>query len=99
MTARIDTDAEKTEYSLVKTITISFFKAHISEELKKVRNGAHLVISDRDNPIAEVVPYSANAKMSANIQPPVREPFLIPESSLRIAHDPLEDLMEDRLSR
>jgi len=43
------------------TITISFFKAHISEQLRKVRKGARIIISDRDTPIAEVVPYRFRA--------------------------------------
>jgi antitoxin (DNA-binding transcriptional repressor) of toxin-antitoxin stability system len=62
-----------TEIGLVKTMTISYFKAHISEELRKVRKGARIVISDRDNPIAEVVPYRIEPAALA-----VRQPRIAP---------------------
>lgn len=83
----------------MKTITISFFKAHISEQLRKVRKGARIVISDRDTPIAEVVPYRAGAEPKVTIREPRRAPFSIPPSSIKIDHDPLEYLMEERVSR
>ncbi len=41
----------------MKTMTISYFKAHISEQLRRVRKGARIVISDRDTPVAEVVEF------------------------------------------
>lgn len=82
----------------VKTITISYFKAHISEELKKVRKGARLLISDRDTPIAEVVPYRAVAE-PVTIRAPRVTPFQVPRSRIRIEHDPLEYLSEDRGAR
>ena len=88
-----------TYYSLVKTLTISFFKAHISEELKKVRQGARVVICDRDIPIAEVVPYKADTEVTIVIHQPRRAPFEISASPIRIDHDPLEYLTEDRALR
>jgi prevent-host-death family protein len=80
----------------MKTITISFFKAHISEQLKKVRKGARIVISDRDTPIAEVVPYRIGPAPKVTVREPRLAPFSIPKSTIKIAHDPLEYLMEDR---
>ena len=80
----------------MKTITISFFKAHISELLKKVRKGARIVISDRDTPIAEVLPYRSGPAPKVTIREPRLAPLAIPKSSIRINHDPLEYLMEDR---
>ena len=38
------------------TSTISEFKAHLSEKLRSVRAGVHIIIMDRDHPIAEVRP-------------------------------------------
>ena len=38
------------------TSTISDFKAHLSEKLRSVRAGAHIIILDRDHPVAEVRP-------------------------------------------
>jgi prevent-host-death family protein len=83
----------------MKTITISFFKAHISEQLRKVRKGARIIISDRDTPIAEVVPYRSGPAPKVSIREPRLAPFSIPRSSIKIDHDPLEYLMEDRDSR
>ncbi len=79
-------------------MTISCFKAHISEELRKVRKGARLLISDRDTPIAVVVPYRPTADPVA-IRPPRITPFVVPGSGIRISHDPLEYLAEDRGAR
>jgi prevent-host-death family protein len=87
-----------TEIGLVKTITISYFKAHISEELRKVRKGARIIISDRDNPIAEVVPYRTEPA-ALGVRQPRTTPFVVTPSTFKIEHDPLEYLLEDREKR
>lgn len=94
----LDVVSDMTEIGLVKTITISYFKAHISEELRKVRKGARIIISDRDHPIAEVVPYRAEAP-AVVVRQPGAAPFAAPRPSFTIAHDPLEYLLEDRGTR
>ncbi len=71
-----------TEFGLMKTMTISYFKAHISEQLRRVRKGARIVISDRDTPIAEVVPYKPQAS-SLVIRAPLVTPFKAPRASFR----------------
>ena len=98
--AEMDLEATKkmTIIGHVKTITISYFKAHLSEELRKVRRGARLLISDRDTPIAEVVPFR-QAAAPLDIRAPRVSPFKVPLSRLRIDHDPLEYLLEDRGTR
>ena len=93
--AVIDTPAKMTIIGHVKTITISYFKAHLSEELRKVRRGARLLISDRETPIAEVVPYRESAAQ-LTVRAPRASPFKVPPSTIRIDHDPLEYLLEDR---
>jgi antitoxin (DNA-binding transcriptional repressor) of toxin-antitoxin stability system len=80
-------------------MTISAFKAHISEELRKVRGGARIIISDRDIPIAEVVPIDAKAKSAISVREPVSRPFEVAPSPVRIDHDPVEYLLEDRHGR
>ena len=82
----------------MKTITISYFKAHISEQLRKVRKGARVVISDRDTPIAEVVPYRPEST-GFSVRGPLLTPFVAPPSTLKIDHDPVEYLLEERQSR
>ena len=83
----------------MKTIKISFFKAHISEQLRKVRRGARIIISDRDTPIAEVLPYKSGPAPKVTIREPQVVPFSIPKSTVKINHDPLEYLTEDGYSR
>ena len=87
-----------TKIGLVKTITISCFNAHISEELKKVRKGARIIISDRDTPIAEVGPYRTEP-ITLTIRHPRVSPFNAPRPTFKIDHDPLEYLLEDRQTR
>ncbi len=41
----------------MKYIKVSTLKAHLSDYLRKVRRGETLIISDRDTPIARLVPY------------------------------------------
>jgi len=94
----LDQNRDMTIIGLVKTMTISYFKAHISEELRKVRKGARILISDRDTPIAEVVPYRVEPG-SLNVRQPRLTPFAVPPSKFRIDHDPLDYLLEDRGTR
>ncbi len=94
----LDLNFNMTESGLMKTMTISYFKAHISEQLKRVRKGARIVISDRDTPIAEVVPYSAETPR-LSVRAPLVTPFKAPRASFRIDHDPLEYLAEERQKR
>jgi antitoxin (DNA-binding transcriptional repressor) of toxin-antitoxin stability system len=87
-----------TTIDLMKTITVSYFKAHMSEQFRKVRKGATLVISDRQTPVAEVVPYRAEPVTLA-VRAPRRLPFELERPSLRIDHDPLQYLLQDREAR
>ncbi|MHC4547561.1 MAG: type II toxin-antitoxin system Phd/YefM family antitoxin [Planctomycetota bacterium] len=41
----------------MKRLRIAEFKARLSEHLRAVRRGESLIVMDRDNPIARVVPY------------------------------------------
>ena len=41
----------------MKYVKVSTLKAHLSEYLAKVRRGETVIISDRDTPIARLVPY------------------------------------------
>jgi prevent-host-death family protein len=91
----LDLCGKVTEIGLMKTMTISYFKAHISEQLRKVRKGARIVISDRDTPIAEVLPYRPESTR-ISVRGPLVTPFAAPPSSFKIDHDPIEYLLEDR---
>ena len=87
-----------TETGHVKTMTISYFKAHLSEALRRVRKGARIVISDRETPIAEVVPLR-NDPAALTVRQPRLVPFAAPRASFKIDHDPVEYLLEDRKAR
>ncbi|MEI6385716.1 MAG: hypothetical protein WCQ50_03710 [Spirochaetota bacterium] len=79
----------------MKTMTISAFKAHISEELRSVRKGGILVITDRETPIAEVRPIQFAQAPRLLVREPTA-PFTIPRLDTAIEQDPLEYLLEDR---
>ena len=84
-----------TYYGHMKTSNISYFKAHLSQELRAVRNGERIVILDRDIPVAEVVPYD---KEKIRIQPP-KKTLRYTETSFCVSKDPLLYLMEERVKR
>ena len=46
----------------MKTIMISELKTHLSQYLRRVRKGERLVVMDRKEPIAEIIPLRATAK-------------------------------------
>lgn len=40
----------------MKTINVAELKAHLSQYLRRAQNGEHIVVRDRETPIAELVP-------------------------------------------
>ncbi|HUW41128.1 MAG TPA: hypothetical protein VMV90_08940 [Rectinemataceae bacterium] len=81
----------------METITISGFKAKISEQLRKVRAGESILIADRETPIALVSPIAEEPRV--RIRNPKVEKFAPPPPPSPIKHDPLEYLLEDRGAR
>lgn len=55
----------------MKSIKIAELKNHLSEHLREVEAGAELVVTDRDRPIAHIVPHSKQ-KRRLNIRKPTR---------------------------
>ena len=45
----------------MKHVGIANLKAHLSEHLKSVRKGRTLTVFDRDTPVAQIVPFAAEA--------------------------------------
>lgn len=81
----------------MKTATISEFKAHISENLRAVRSGQHILILDRQTAIAEVSPV-ADRPRPTELQ--ARKKFTIPEAPvLRVNSDVNELLAQERGDR
>ena len=85
-----------TYYSLMETISISVFKARISEQLRKVRSGETLLIADRNHPVARVVPVENESKL--RIRSAKRKPAIPPPPDA-VEHDPLLFLFEERQGR
>jgi antitoxin (DNA-binding transcriptional repressor) of toxin-antitoxin stability system len=81
----------------METISISAFKAKISEQLRKVRGGESMIIADRDTPIALVSPVGSMAELE--LRRPRSRRFAPPPSPPRIGHDPLDHLLAERSSR
>ena len=87
----------ETYYGHVRTVNISRFKAHISEELRRVRAGEHVVILDRDIPVAEVIPYRER-EGTFKIRPP-KHRLTYSRTSFAVGPDPFQYLMEERAKR
>jgi antitoxin (DNA-binding transcriptional repressor) of toxin-antitoxin stability system len=69
----------------MRTATISDFKAHISEHLRAIRAGQHILILDRSTAIAEVSPVLVRPRPTELL---ARKKFNIPEA-------PILNLMSD----
>ncbi len=54
-------------------VKIAELKNHLSEHLRRVEGGAELVVTDRDRPIARIIPHS-HTKGRVRVLPPAR-PF------------------------
>jgi len=88
---------------LLIRVKIGEFRNRLSSYLKKLRQGAEIVISDRDTPIGRIIPFEkSNAKDELKmIDPPKGYPGLAslafsPKSS---PVSPVEELLKERRSR
>lgn len=48
--------------SAMKSVKIAELKDHLSEHLRAVEAGAELVVTDRDRPIARIIPHAPTEK-------------------------------------
>ncbi len=81
----------------MKTISVTELKAHLSRELRRVRRGERIVVTDRDHAIAELIPY-AGAEFEV-IPPEKPKRPVRPPARLRLKGDPLRFLWADRQGR
>lgn len=79
----------------MKTISISYFKAHMSEEMKRVKDGESLLIKDRSHVFAEVVPAKADYKPDL-VLPKKKKAAFKPKEKIKFKSDPLSELWKDR---
>jgi prevent-host-death family protein len=55
----------------MKSVKIAELKDHLSEHLRSVERGAEIVVTDRDRPIARIVPLAGPG--SIRLRQPVRD--------------------------
>ena len=83
----------------MKAVRVAELKSHLSEHLRSVRRGHPLIVLDRDTPIAQIVPCP-----NGTASPPIRQPRpqsrkpkdFHPLPPLKLRHDPVAVLLEDR---
>lgn len=78
-------------------VGIAELKAHLSEHLRSVRNGAALTVLDRNIPIARIVPYAVQPVEIRKAKRRLSELKLPPKPSKRT--DSVAILVEDRRRR
>ena len=79
----------------METISISNLKTHLSSELKKVKNGTHIVILDHKHPVAKLIPTDAEELFISVAE----KKYLYHPVSPITKVDPLIDLEEERSDR
>jgi prevent-host-death family protein len=78
-----------------RSVNIARFKAQLSSYLRAVRKGHELVITDRDRPVARVLPYSEPPR-KGELQ--VIEPALDPAGLKRLRFPPVRGIKTDIVS-
>jgi antitoxin (DNA-binding transcriptional repressor) of toxin-antitoxin stability system len=83
---------------MTEEVGIADLKAHLSEHLRKVRNGETLTVLDRETPIAQIAPVNSDATLEVRraTRKPADLPLPLPPST---PTDSLTVLLEDRASR
>ena len=82
-----------------KTVKIAELKAHLSQYLREVRGGQEIVINDRNQPIAKVVPFEPERKPILRMSNPANPRGIGKLKFKRLLKpglDPLQFLMADR---
>jgi prevent-host-death family protein len=87
-----------------RSVNIARFKAQLSSYLRSVRKGHELVITDRDRPVARVIPYAeAATKTELQVIEPTRDPAGLKRLRFKpvrgIKTDVVSLLLEDRAKR
>jgi len=84
----------------MNAIGVAELKARLSEYLREVRNGHEVVVMDRNQPIARLVPFEAPARSSVVREPMGRYRTLgdvpMPPAPANLTIDPVELLLQDR---
>jgi prevent-host-death family protein len=87
---------------VMNTVRIAELKARLSEHLRRVRRGQTLTVTDRDTPIAQIIPYQAGLASLAVRHPLPDAPKLAAirlPPPLRIKTDVVQLLAQERRDR
>jgi prevent-host-death family protein len=57
-----------------RSVNIAKLKAQLSRYIRAVRGGQELVITDRDRPVARLVPYTEAPRRALQVREPLRDP-------------------------
>jgi prevent-host-death family protein len=79
----------------MKTISVSKLKAHLSAELKEVKNGSRIIVLDHNHPVAMLIPYEDQPLYAKEAQ----QSFSYKELEPLTHVDPLDKLEEERSDR
>jgi prevent-host-death family protein len=95
---RLDDVVIRDHNQVMSGVGIADLKAHLSEHLRKVRGGRTVTVLDRATPIAQIVPYDAEAPLE--IRRATRKPgeMRLPSPPSRPT-DSLSLLLKDRAAR
>lgn len=85
----------------MKRVKIAELKDHLSEHLRAVEKGASIEVTDRDRPIARIVPVPKEEPKIKLIPPkrPFREIHKLRFESIDLPFDVVDILLEDRRKR
>lgn len=83
---------------VMNKVGIADLKAHLSQHLRRVRGGRTLTVLDRDTPVAQIIPYDAEAPLE--VRRAARKPseLRLPKAAATPT-DSLSVLLQDRRSR
>ncbi len=83
---------------VMRKVGIADLKAHLSHHLRKVRGGRTLTVVDRDTPVAQIIPYDAEAPLE--VRRATRKPrdLRLPPPASKPTNS-LSVLLQDRASR
>ena len=78
-----------TIYGHMESLNISTLKAHLSNTIRRVRDGVCVLVLDRDVPVALLTPYKPTSRLV--VRKPVGK-LSVRTSKLRVRQDPLYNL-------
>jgi prevent-host-death family protein len=79
----------------METISISKLKAHLSEEIKKVRKGARIIVLDHNHPVAVLIPTDTEGLFVSE----ARSGYGYIDLKPLTTRDPIDVLEEERSDR